>query len=212
MPSSALLARGIFLFFCVAPPLVRAFFLVPPSPQRRVDWLSATKKKNNKKKGRLLREFGDDGPSRALTAIPGISAPIADDRPKGWDISGVRLAAVKRGDELFVMDASCRRCAWDLDKGTVEDDCLCCPLCGQCYDLKTGDPGAMVDRNFLGNLARKAPTTKPPTRAKVVRAELRSGGGGAENNNKKEEVLLDLSEGSYLAAQLAASSSSSSKA
>ena len=140
-------------------------------------------KKNRRRK---LEELTDPG----LQKIGGITAPTKDDVPKGWEIGEARLVGVKRGPKLFVMEAACSRCSWDLDRGTVEGDEICCPLCGQCYDLRTGKPGKAIDRGFLGNLAKNAPTTKKATTANTVTAAIDDG------------IYLDCSEGSYLGSLL----------
>lgn len=178
---------------------------MPCGRRRRPESAVAAKKR----KGRLVNELASSKqpkkPPPALVPVPGISAP-KDNAIKGWVLgppeSPVRLAAVQSEGQLYVMDATCSRCSWELDKGHIHNkDSLCCPLCGQTYSLATGKPGVVVERagfnKWLGDLARRAPTSRPAKTARTVRAAL----DGAA-------VLLDI-EGSFLAAEFAAVASRS---
>lgn len=158
-----------------------------------------------KRKGRLVNELASSKRPKkappALVPVPGISAP-KNNAVKGWVLgppeSPVRLAAVQSDGKLYVMEGRCSRCSWEeLDKGAIHNkDSLCCPLCGQTYNLATGKPGEVVERagfgKWLGDLARGAPTSRPAKQARTVRAALDG-----------DTVLLDI-EGSFLATAFAA--------
>ena len=129
-----------------------------------------------------------------LTKVPGITAP-EEKKLKGWalEVAGsesVRLTAGTCNGKLYVLEAACSCCAWDLEKGDLRgsvtgEPSVACGLCGQTYSLVTGEPGGAVEKQglggFVGGLARRAPTTKKARTQVPVRADVRDG-----------DVYLDL--------------------
>ena len=129
-----------------------------------------------------------------LTKVPGITPP-AEKKLKGWalEVAGresVRLTAGTCNGKLYVLEAACGCCAWDLEKGDLRgsvtgEPSVACGLCGQTYSLATGEPGGAVEKSglggFVGGLARRAPTTKKARTQVSVRADVRDG-----------DVYLDL--------------------
>lgn len=144
---------------------------------------------------RLSKELGSSSKKKrpALTTVEGISAP-AEGKLKGWELgeSRVRLTAATINGKLYVLESPCTRCAWELEKGEIRGDTVCCALCGQCYSVSTGKPGATVERGWLGSLAQRAPTTKAATPARTVRAAI---------DEASSAVQLDVA-GSFLADEL----------
>ena len=146
------------------------------------------------------RKLGLDSKKKAkkqkvtLTKVPGITAP-EEKKLKGWalEVAGsesVRLTAGTCNGKLYVLEAACSCCAWDLEKGDLRgsvtgEPSVACGLCGQTYSLVTGEPGGAVEKQglggFVGGLARRAPTTKKARTQVPVRADVRDG-----------DVYLDL--------------------
>ncbi|KAJ1462807.1 hypothetical protein M885DRAFT_504175 [Pelagophyceae sp. CCMP2097] len=133
---------------------------------------------------------------RILSPVGGITAP-AKGKMKGWALQvgekSVRLAAINTGGKLYVMESSCTCCAFELEKGTLVEDRVACPLCGQSFKLSNGALGPIFKRNkvadWLAGVTREAPTVKKATPARCVKAEVAEDG----------EVLLDLAQLAKLA-------------
>ena len=147
-------------------------------------------------RARKLGLGGNKAPKKqkVLTKVPGITAP-GEKTLKGWalEVSGsesLRLTAATCNGRLYVLEAECGRCGWDLDKGDLRgsvagDPAVACALCGQTYSLVSGGPGGVVERQgaagWVGGLARRAPTTNKARTQASVRADVVDG-----------DVYLDL--------------------
>lgn len=188
--------RGWGWIFCVA--LVAQGFHAPP----KAGWTSTTRV-GMAKKGKLRELRSGSAPKKKrpdLVPVPGITPP-ARGKLKGWEIGRerpVRLVAARIGDQLYALESTCSRCAWELEKGDIVDGpAVSCALCGQTYSLSSGMPGAVVERSglnqWLGSLARNAPTTNVAKSARTVRCALDG-----------DVVLLDVA-GSFLAEELKSS-------
>ena len=144
-----------------------------------------------------------------LTKVPGITAP-ENGKLKGWSLEmgeagTVQFCAATLNERLFVLERDCGCCGWELDKGDLRgsaaaDPVVACCLCGQTYNLVSGEPGGVVERKgvsgWVGGLARGAPTTNKARTQFAVRADVKDG-----------DVYLDL--GSPVFAKATKPSSSS---
>ena len=128
-----------------------------------------------------------------LTKVPGITPP-ENGKLKGWSLDvgegSVQFCAATLNERLFVLERDCSCCGWELDKGDLRgsaaaDPAVACCLCGQTYNLVTGEPGGVVERKgvsgWVGGLARGAPTTNKARTQFAVRADVKDG-----------DVYLDL--------------------
>src|SRR5262245_36765684 len=71
-----------------------------------------------------------------------VHAGRLDDFPRGravlLEIDGRRLAAVRIGDDVRVLDDSCPHAGGPLSEGTVKDRALVCPYHAWTWDLGSG--------------------------------------------------------------------------
>ena len=188
--------RAITALLCCGAALVCDGFTVRRTLTMKRRLLSEGKKK---KKARKV----------TLTKVPGITPP-ENGKLKGWSLdvgeSGtVQFCAATLNERLFVLERDCSCCGWELDKGDLRgsaaaDPAVACCLCGQTYNLVTGEPGGVVERKgvsgWVGGLARGAPTTNKARTQFAVRADVKDG-----------DVYLDL--GSPVFAKATKPSSSS---
>jgi len=56
----------------------------------------------------------------------------------GADVSGDRILVANVGGEFYAMRAKCNHMGGALDKGTLENNVVTCPLHGSKWDVKTG--------------------------------------------------------------------------
>ena len=56
----------------------------------------------------------------------------------GTDVSGERILVANLGGEFYAMRAKCNHMGGPLDKGTLENNVVTCPLHGSKWDVKTG--------------------------------------------------------------------------
>ena len=189
--------RAITAILCCGAALVCDGFAVRRTMTMKRRLLSEGKKKKNKAR------------KVTLTKVPGITPP-ENGKLKGWSLdigeSGtVQFCAATLNERLFVLERDCGCCGWELDKGDLRgsaaaDPAVACCLCGQTYNLVTGEPGGVVERKgvsgWVGGLARGAPTTNKARTQFAVRADVKDG-----------DVYLDL--GSPVFAKATKPSSSS---
>jgi len=76
----------------------------------------------------------------------------------GTDVSGERILVANVGGQFYAMRAKCNHMGGPLDKGTLEDNVVTCPLHGSKWDVKTG---------YLVHFARPLPP-EPVYRVVVV--------------------------------------------
>ena len=134
---------AITALLCCGAALVCDGFTVRRTLTMKRRLLSEGKKKKNKAR------------KVTLTKVPGITAP-EEKKLKGWalEVAGsesVRLTAGTCNGKLYVLEAACGCCAWDLEKGDLRgsvtgEPSVACGLCGQTYSLVTGEPGGAVEK------------------------------------------------------------------
>jgi nitrite reductase/ring-hydroxylating ferredoxin subunit len=56
----------------------------------------------------------------------------------GADVSGERILVANVGGEFYAMHAKCNHMGGPLDKGTLENNVVICPLHGSMWDVRTG--------------------------------------------------------------------------
>ena len=56
----------------------------------------------------------------------------------GADVSGERILIANVGGKFHAMRAKCNHMGGPLDKGTLEDNVVTCPLHGSKWDVETG--------------------------------------------------------------------------
>ena len=103
------------------------------------------------------------------------------------------VIVVRRGDELFAIDALCSHYHANLAGGLVVDDTIRCPMHHACFNLRTGvvlrapalDPVAcwrverLEDRIFVREKLPATPRVAPTSRGKVPASVVIVGGGAA---------------------------------
>eukprot|EP00545_Synedropsis_sp_CCMP1620_P012859 CAMPEP_0119029836 /NCGR_PEP_ID=MMETSP1176-20130426/40725_1 /TAXON_ID=265551 /ORGANISM="Synedropsis recta cf, Strain CCMP1620" /LENGTH=162 /DNA_ID=CAMNT_0006986193 /DNA_START=144 /DNA_END=632 /DNA_ORIENTATION=+ len=113
--------------------------------------------------------------------ITGVSLP-ADGKIKGWEFGGgVQMACANVGGQLYALQGTCPRCAFDLFKGDliVDDPAwddlprVACPTCSTTYGFRNGKNGPPLKRKGLtalvGNLAMTATQTEAFQDAKAFK-------------------------------------------
>lgn len=56
----------------------------------------------------------------------------------GAEVSGQKILVANVGGEFYAMRAKCNHMGGPLDKGTLENNVVTCPLHGSKWDVKTG--------------------------------------------------------------------------
>ena len=56
----------------------------------------------------------------------------------GAEVSGEKILVANVGGEFYAMRAKCNHMGGPLDKGTLENNVVTCPLHGSKWDVKTG--------------------------------------------------------------------------
>mmetsp|Transcript_235 Transcript_235/g.296 ORF Transcript_235/g.296 Transcript_235/m.296 type:complete len:132 (+) Transcript_235:17-412(+) len=127
-------AIRLLLFSCLS---FGFCFFSPPlslSHHERRRRVAAAAKKGRRK----LRDLTEESTQKFIP-IPGISPPV-EGKLKGWELGPeekpLRLVAARINGKIYVFEAACSRCSWDLNKGQIIDNHIVCALCGQSYNLK----------------------------------------------------------------------------
>jgi nitrite reductase/ring-hydroxylating ferredoxin subunit/uncharacterized membrane protein len=64
---------------------------------------------------------------------------LAEGRPVGADVEGVRLLLVRDGGQVRALAARCTHRGGPLDEGEISEGCVTCPWHGSRFDLAGGD-------------------------------------------------------------------------
>ena len=64
---------------------------------------------------------------------------IAEDRGRGYEINGRRIAVIRHGGELYAIDEMCTHADASLAFGPVREGTVMCPWHYAEFDLKTGE-------------------------------------------------------------------------
>lgn len=67
--------------------------------------------------------------------------------------NGEKILLVKRGQEVYALDAICPHKGGPLEEGTLENGCIVCPWHGWQFDIETGDcimcPGENIKKHAV---------------------------------------------------------------
>ncbi|HLI46834.1 MAG TPA: non-heme iron oxygenase ferredoxin subunit [Geobacterales bacterium] len=63
---------------------------------------------------------------------------LKDEEIKGFDLQGKHLIAIRKGNEVFVLDGICTHEEYDLANGFLLEDRVICPLHLSQFDIRTG--------------------------------------------------------------------------
>ena len=92
-----------------------------------------------------------DIPPTDFTPVADVGA-LQDGKPVRVKAGNVAVVLVKRGNDIFALDATCTHMGGPLDEGVVEDDTITCPWHGSKFDLKDGSvlrgPATSPERHF----------------------------------------------------------------
>ena len=154
------------------------------------------------------------------TDVSGVTFPEKAGDIRAWELNigstARKFACVRpRASEVFLVDGTCSRCAFDLWRGEIilpsdgSPARLSCPVCGQVYELSSGEPkGIQKKEGFNGwvnGLVRSAtlsererPIASYPIRARRDAGEQAAGGGssgsgGSGGGSGKLIVEVDFS-------------------
>lgn len=74
-----------------------------------------------------------------MTSVPvAHTGEIPPGRMVGAEVAGERILVANVGGTFYAMRAKCNHMGGPLEKGTLEDNVVTCPLHGSKWDVKTG--------------------------------------------------------------------------
>jgi 3-phenylpropionate/trans-cinnamate dioxygenase ferredoxin subunit len=65
---------------------------------------------------------------------------LPDEGAAGFEVSGIPVAVVRAGGEVFALHDVCSHEEVPLSEGEIYDHTVECWLHGSCFDLRTGEP------------------------------------------------------------------------
>lgn len=69
----------------------------------------------------------------------GLSSEIADERGRGYEVKGIRVAVIRHEGKLHALDEMCTHADASLAFGPIREGCVMCPWHYAEFNLETGE-------------------------------------------------------------------------